>query len=149
MVWGCMSWRGLGHLAIINGIMESDKYIQVIQIHLMPQAAEWYPSGDWIFQQDGAHCHTSKKTLQFFDDCEIPLFPWTANSPDLNPMENIWSLLKQRVYRLGASSKDELIRNIKEVAGDTEYWERVCQDLYSSLENRIERVVRNRGGHCF
>ena len=105
MIWGCISWRGLGRLAIVNGIMDSEKYIEVIQSHLLTQAAEWLPCGDWVFQQDGARCHTSRRTMQFFEELNIPIFSWTACAPDLNSIEIVRALLKEKVYKLGASSK--------------------------------------------
>jgi len=87
MLWGCMSCRGLGPWVVVRGTPNTEGYLDVLTHHLLPQAAIWYPSGDWTFQQDGARCRTSIRARQYFDDLEIPLLPWTANSPDLNPIE--------------------------------------------------------------
>ena len=46
MIWGCISWRGLRRLVIVNGIMDSEKYTEVTQSRLLTQAAEWFPCGD-------------------------------------------------------------------------------------------------------
>lgn len=146
MVWGCMSWRGLGKLAIVEGSMNTDKYLQIMDSHLIPQAAAWFPSGDWIYQQDGARCHTSFRAMQYFEERRIPILPWTANSPDMNPMENIWSLLKKRVYSIGAASKQQLVENIHSALSDGIYWKTVCEKLIESMPTRIASVVKNKGG---
>lgn len=145
MVWGSMSWRGLGNLAVISGYMDSEKYVETLQRHLLPQASAWFPSADWCFQQDGARCHTSKKSMEFFLANDIPLLPWAPSSPDMNPIENIWALLKKRVYEMGSQSKDELIANILAVAEDDSYWRPICQNLIESMTERVSHVLRNRG----
>ena len=93
MLWGSMSSRGLGPVTVVDGTMNTDKYLDILTTHLLRQASIWYPSGDWIFPQDGARCHTSSKARQYFENLEIPLLPWTPNSPDFNPIENVWCLV--------------------------------------------------------
>lgn len=53
------------------------------------------------FQQDNATPHVSKSTLKFFADNRIPVLEWPTNSPDLNPMENMWAILIRKVYANG------------------------------------------------
>ena len=146
MVWGCMSWGELGNLAIVEGSMDTIRYLQVMDSHLVPQAAAWLLSGDWIYQQDGARCHASFRAMQYFEERNIPIFPWTANSPDMNPMENVWALLKKRVYALGAGSKQQLIQNIHSAVSDEIYWKTVCEKLIESVPTRTACDVRNKGG---
>jgi transposase len=64
----------------------------------VPSWRKGLTTGD-VFQQDGASCHTEKATRALFSDKSITVLHWPANSPDLNPIENIWAVLKQNVEK--------------------------------------------------
>jgi len=54
-----------------------------------------------MFQQDGARAHTSKATIVWLDTnikLYIPPKDWPPNSPDLSPIENVWSIMATAVY---------------------------------------------------
>ncbi len=56
---------------------------------MLPAADQLYGDADFIFQQDLAPAHSAKATSTWFKDHGIPVFNWPANSPDLNPIENL------------------------------------------------------------
>ena len=78
--------------------MNSDRYQQVLEEKLFPWMAI---HGAKIFLQDGAPCHKSKKSmaLQKSKEKYFTVMDWPANSPDLNPIENVWSIMKARLKR--------------------------------------------------
>jgi hypothetical protein len=44
--------------------------------------------------------HTATKTMKWFDDNDIQVFNWVAHSPDINPIENVWAFLKDKLYSI-------------------------------------------------
>ena len=68
--------------------------------------------------QDNAPSHVSKRSLGWLEDWGFSgdqLMQWPANSPDLNPIENLWSILKMKIYETGRQycSKDDLWKAIE------------------------------------
>lgn len=61
MVWGCMSSKGVGQLHFIDGIVNAEKYIKILEENLIPSVSKLADCGEYIFQQDGASSHTAKK----------------------------------------------------------------------------------------
>ena len=96
--------------------------------------------------QDGAPCHRSKVAKNFLNDNNIQLFEWPGNSPDLNPIENLWTLMKNKVSEKQPTSGAELVKVIKE-AWVKEISKEYCQSLIDSMPRRIEGVIKNKGGH--
>jgi transposase len=93
MVWGGISKNGITSLVEVPTKMNSKKYCDILKEGLIP----YYDDGD-VFQQDGAKCHTSKETLKFLKDNKIETFKWPSKSPDLSPIENIWSYIVKDIY---------------------------------------------------
>lgn len=112
MIWGCMSAEGLGKLCILTGRVNSEVYMEVLE-HFMLPSSEF--EDDFIFQQDSASCHTSKRTIAWLKENEIKLLPWPSNSPDLNPIENIWGIMKKRLQDVAPKDKNELVKSVKSV----------------------------------
>ncbi|GFT70056.1 uncharacterized protein TNCV_4690041 [Trichonephila clavipes] len=80
--------------------MRQDQYKDVLQNRLIPQLEEWFPNEEpYIFMQDGAPCHTARSIKAFLAEQNILLLDWPSNSPDMNPIENIWELMKREVAK--------------------------------------------------
>ena len=87
--------------------MDALFYIKILRNHLLPAARQQYAQ-QWRFQQDNDPKHRSKVAKEFLDR-EVPkTIDWPPNSPDLNPMENMWSILKRCVEKRKPSDIDEL-----------------------------------------
>ena len=99
-----------------------------------------------VFQQDNASSHTAKHMLAFFSEVGLTVLPWPANSPYLNPIENIWSVLKQRVEKHAVKTKDDLIRVVKEEWSGLEM--NLIRKTIYSMKNRIEQVISREGIKC-
>jgi transposase len=64
----------------------------------------WKPG--MTFMQDNAPIHTAKAVKKWFEDHQIELMLWPPYSPDLNPIEHVWSLLKHKLYQLHPDIED-------------------------------------------
>lgn len=67
MVWSMMSVHGVGRLHIVEGRMNQQQYVKVLEKKLLPELPIRFPNGDGIFQQDGAPCHTARSVKAFLE----------------------------------------------------------------------------------
>lgn len=140
MIWGCFRDNELGPLVFINGTVNSIKYKEILEKNLV----NFIKPGD-IFQDDSAPAHRSKSVLSFLDEERIEHLDWPSNSPDLNPIEHVWSMmskkLKSKLITNKSTLKDE-IKKIWENGISKEYLEK----LVESMPNRISECIKNKGG---
>ena len=50
-----------------------------------------------MFMQDITPCHRSKLVADFLKTKNIKMLDWPGSTPDLNPIENLWAILKDKV----------------------------------------------------
>ena len=88
--------------------------------------------------------HVSKSTQQWMKDNDIVWWPTPAESPDMNPIENLWASLKYYIrHRVKPSTKEELVEGI------LAFWKtvtpEVCNNYINHLYKVIPEVVRRNG----
>jgi transposase len=144
--WAAISVHGKTDLVHIEGALNAPKYIEILQQKLLPCARRWFRRGKWTFQQDGAAFHTAA-SVQSWLKANVPDFipkeKWPANSPDLNPIENLWSTVltrakksqctTQRGWQLALARQWALI-TVEEL-----------QRLIGSMDWRMRECIRLRG----
>ena len=85
---------------MIDGTLTAETYKDILEECLLPEISSC--NVPMVFMQDNSPCHKAKSVLQFFDDHAITTLDWPPQSPDLNPIENLWSIIKlKRSKRFG------------------------------------------------
>ena len=141
-VWGCFSQSGPGPIRRIQGIMNADMYCNVLEEALEKYADENMPL-DWIYQQDNDPKHKSKRATQWFQDHNIRLLDWPAQSPDLSPIENLWDYVNREVKKQKPGSVDELWNSIQKVWAEIP--KDLCAKLVGTMPKRCREVVDRKG----
>ena len=148
MMWGCMVWDGIGYATRIEGRMDADLYVSIMEDKLK-KTLEYrgQTTDDVIFPQDNDPQHTSKNAKKWFEDNDITVLKWPAQSPDLNPIKHLWNHLKKRLagYEEPANRVAELWERVQVE------WDKItkeeCQKLIESMPRRLAAVVRAKGGY--
>ena len=142
MIWGCITWHGVGTLTAVNGNINAVKYQEIIDENLWPVLARHFPNGNYELQDDNAPFHRARSTQDFIQRNGIGTMTWPAQSPDISIIENLWLLIKRklqtRVCRIG--SKADLFREIQ--SNSTEITPDYVKCLYRSIPRRILSVIR-------
>lgn len=145
--WGCMIGSNLTLCVyrVDKKGFNSSLYRYLLRRVAFPKFCRKYKNNSFVFQQDNAPIHTSKKMQAFFDETQIyPMF-WPAASPDLSPIENLWAILQKRVNKRlrnqNVNNGDELFQVVKEEAKSIE--PKIIKNLYQSMPKRIKLLTEN------
>ncbi|KAK3507817.1 hypothetical protein QTP70_000891 [Hemibagrus guttatus] len=130
--------RWFGHVQ-----RRDSEYIEILEHFMLPSADQLFEDADFIFQQDLAPAHTAKSTKSWLNDHGVGVLDWPANSPDLNPIENLWGIVKRKMRNKRPKNADELKATVKET------WASIppqqCHKLITSMPCRIEAVIKAKG----
>ncbi len=132
-----------GPLCFLRSKVNTAVYQEVLEHFMLPAADQLYGDADFIFQQDLAPAHSAKATSTWFKDHGIPVLNWPANSPDLNPIENLWGVVKRKMRYARPNNAEELKATIRAT------WALItpeqCHRLIDSMPRRIAAVIQAKG----
>jgi transposase len=150
MFWAAFSYERRTSLVPLNGDplaprggVTARRYLAVLEEYLPTILND-----DSIFMQDGAGIHRAHIIRNFFLTLGVNLMRWPPYSPDLNPIENLWSILKQAIYERypdleHAPNTDDTLDRLIDAA--IEVWEdielRVLHNLSDSMPRRVAAVI--------
>lgn len=139
--WGGFCASGKTSLFCFTEIMDSKFYIDILRDRI-PEVTRML-GGDWRFQQDNDPKHTSRLTKAFLAENVPDLMSWPSNSPDLNPIENLWSIVKGNVKRRMPKNRNELMQFMDEEWANIS--ESTIKELIRSMRRRCELVIEKNG----
>ncbi len=143
IIWAAVSSAGVGPLCFLKSTVNAAIYQEILEHFMLPSADKLYGDADFIFQQDLAPAHTAKGTKSWFNDHGVTVLDWPANSPDLNPIENLWGIVKRKMRDTRPNNADDLKATVKETWASIPAQQ--CHKLITSMPRRIEAVIKAKG----
>lgn len=140
-VWAGISKEGATKVCIFEGIMDASLYCEILEKTLLPfLAAKFPPPNQHRFMQDNDPKHTSRAAQDFFSRSNINWWRTPPESPDMNPIENLWHELKEFIRReVKPKSKEELVRGI------LRFWDTVdihkCRRYIDHLKKVLPKAI--------
>jgi hypothetical protein len=128
--------------------LNSDLYIEILKSKIFPWARKHFGQ-NWIWQQDGASCHTSLITQKFLQKNCPDFFPkdlWPPHSPDLSPLDfGVFGHLKAKLSGRAYKNKEEIRRAVSAEWRklDPEFIWKTC----TAFRSCIEKVIDANGGY--
>ena len=106
-----------------------------------------YEVGDIIFQHDNDTKLRAKSTMKWLEDHGFEVLDWPSQSPDLNPIEHIWWIVKNKLkdYPTIPKNNDELWKRVEDVWNNI--GSDICLNIVRSMARRVAAVISAKGGH--
>ncbi|CAG4946588.1 unnamed protein product [Parnassius apollo] len=107
---------------------------------MLPQVQEWFPNGEFTSMHDSAPCHKAKKLTTFLNAQKVKVLDWPGNSPDLNPIENLWQKMKREISRELITNKRKLIERLIDVWHKSESIKINCSNVSKVCPGEFKRL---------
>ena len=159
MVWGCFVGNKLGPIVFVDGTIKKEEYMGILEQNLLQFIDALMVDGlrDIVFQQDNARPHTVNITRDWLKNVGrehgFIVMDWPPNSPDMNPIENLWAQLKLELHQRYPDTKylsgsPAAIRGILKRRLFEVWWEigeGTLNGLVGSMPKRVSALLSARG----
>ena len=138
-VWGAFCAHGVGNIYYVKGIMDQHVFHNILVTQATPSINALFPgprvegltTADYLFQQDNDPKHTAHINKNYLRNKGYKVLPWVSQSPDLNPIENLWSILDDNMKDRKPQNETELFDTIKEA------WYNIDVDMLRRLADSM------------
>jgi len=141
-VWGAIWFGGRSKLTILKSFVNGKTYTDLLKRFFDDEET---PSNH-LFQDDNAPAHRSVQVERFCSSHSIRRLDWPSRSPDLNPIEHLWDLMKRRISKRGHIDS---LKSLEEAI--VEEWnaipESIINSLIDSMQRRVRAVITAKGSH--
>ena len=121
--------------------MDEAKYREILQENLLQSAKKLKLGRKFTFQQDNDP--KAKTTLECLNNKKVNVLQWPSQSPDLNPIENLWHYLKIAVHKRRPTN----LNNLEQICQE---WAKITPTLSAKLVHtypkRLKAVITAKGG---
>ncbi len=122
MFYATFCSQGFGPLAWINGKMDSDQYTGILNQFMLPAAENFFnnhnnnnSSSQWFLLHDNDPKHTSSKASEWMELNGIQNLNIPPYSPDLNPIENLLYIVKNKLQYNDEDDEDTLFEKLHHI----------------------------------
>ena len=144
-MWGCFVGNKLGPLVCFpKGKIVSKEYYNLLNISLLSLLNTLDNKEDAIYIEDNAPIHKSRYTAAWKQDHDIDTMRWPVQSPDLNPIENLWYQLKLELDKTKSKNITQLLVLMQDVWNGFRQTNRL-NTLVESMSRRIHEVISTKG----
>jgi transposase len=139
MIWAGISLEAHTDLVFVeNGAMAAHRYVlECVESDVVPYAS--FIGENFLFMDDNARPHMARIVVRYLEQVGIRLLPWSANSPDLNPIEHVWDFLGKRVRR--RQLRPETLNGLRVAL--QEEWAQIPQDYIQSMPKWFKRRYKS------
>ena len=157
-VWGGIGKDGVLGIHIFQGNLTAPRFVAILKESLIPAANDMYGKGKWNLAHDNDPKHRALVTQNFLKSEKVisllnlsnlsPLLGttvvnWPSRSPDVNPIENVWALLKADVAQKNPKSVEALISTIYDS------WKKLdknsIMNIFNSIYDRVDMLIEGDG----
>ena len=94
---------------------------------------------------DKASCHTAKSTKRWLEQHGVGVVEaWPTKGDDINPMENLWAILDDRLEQKKFTTKEGMEKKIRELWDEVD--SSLLHNLIHSIPDRLRRIRKAEGG---